>query len=123
MNITRTSLFSRVTRTLDLPVTEAQLDAWASGELIQNAFPDLSPDDREFLKTGITPEEWEMMFAEDVEDKDMAEEMAASESVIDQIRANCKNPDDLAKIAMAIEAMREELIEESTSRFERATHA
>ena len=123
MNITRTSLFSRVTRTLDLPVTEAQLDAWASGELIQNAFPDLSPDDREFLKTGITPDEWEQMFAEDVEDKDMAEEMAASESVIDQIRANCKNPDDLAKIAMAIEAMREELIEESASRFEKLTHA
>jgi hypothetical protein len=63
MNITRTSLFSRVTRTLDLPVTEAQLDAWASGELIQNAFPDLSPDDREFLKTGIIAEEWEAMFA------------------------------------------------------------
>ncbi len=76
MNITRTSLFSRVTRTLDLPVTEAQLDAWASGELIQNAFPDLSPDDREFLKTGITSEEWKQMFSEDVEDKDMAEEMA-----------------------------------------------
>jgi hypothetical protein len=63
MTITRTSLFSRVTRTLDLPVTEAQLDAWASGELIQNAFPDLSPDDREFLKTGIIAEEWEAMFA------------------------------------------------------------
>jgi hypothetical protein len=76
MNITRTSLFSRVTRTLDLPITEAQLDAWASGELIQNAFPDLSPDDREFLKTGITAEEWEQMYREDVEDKDMAEEMA-----------------------------------------------
>jgi hypothetical protein len=26
--------------------------------LIQDAFPHLSPDDREFLLTGITPEEW-----------------------------------------------------------------
>lgn len=74
MNITRTSLYSRITRTLDLPVTEAQLDAWASGELIQNAFPDLSPDDREFLKTGITAEEWEQLYKEDVEDKDLAEQ-------------------------------------------------
>ena len=74
MNITRTSLYSRITRTLDLPVTEAQLDAWASGELIQNAFPNLSPDDREFLKTGITAEEWEQLYREDVEDKDLAEQ-------------------------------------------------
>ena len=74
MNITRTSLYSRITRTLDLPITEAQLDAWASGELIQNAFPNLSPDDREFLKTGITAEEWEQLYREDVEDKDLAEQ-------------------------------------------------
>ena len=74
MNITRTSLYSRITRTLDLPVTEAQLDAWASGELIQNAFPNLSPDDREFLKTGITAEEWEQLYREDVGDKDLAEQ-------------------------------------------------
>jgi hypothetical protein len=83
MNITRTSLFSRVTRTLDLPVTEAQLDAWASGELIQDAFPNLSPDDREFLKTGITAEEWEQMYREDVEDKDLAEQ----ERLIDESAA------------------------------------
>ena len=46
-----------------------------------------------------------------------------AEGIISQIRSKCKNADDLAKIAMAIEAMREELIEESASRFERATHA
>jgi len=62
MNITRTSMVSGITRTLNLPVTEAQLDAWASGELIQNAFPNLSADEREFLKTGITAEEWESLF-------------------------------------------------------------
>ena len=27
-------------------------------ELIQNAMPNLSADEREFLMTGITPEEW-----------------------------------------------------------------
>ena len=34
------------------------------GELIQNAFPELSPDDREQLMTGICPECWEKQFGE-----------------------------------------------------------
>jgi len=46
-----------------------------------------------------------------------------SEKLIKEIRAKCKNPDDLAKITFAIEVMREELIEESAARFERHTHA
>jgi hypothetical protein len=51
------------------------------------------------------------------------EDTQSSEGIINQIRKGFKNADDLAKIAMAIEAMREELIEESACRFERATHA
>ena len=43
----------------DLPITEAQIDAWKNGTLIQNAFPHLSPDQREFLQTGMSPEEWD----------------------------------------------------------------
>lgn len=39
--------------------------AWDAGELIQNAFPTLSADEREFVKTGITPQEWDAMFGED----------------------------------------------------------
>jgi hypothetical protein len=35
------------------------------GKLIQDAFPSQSPDVREFLMTGITPEEWNDMFADD----------------------------------------------------------
>lgn len=34
------------------------LSEWQSGELIQNAFPMLDADEREFIMTGITPEEW-----------------------------------------------------------------
>ena len=59
MLITRTSPFTGVTRTLNLNVTEEQIAAWQSGTLIQNAFPNLSADEREFIKTGISPEEWE----------------------------------------------------------------
>lgn len=48
----------------EIPVTQEQLDAWNSGVLIQNAMPNLSADDREFIKTGITPEEWEDLFGD-----------------------------------------------------------
>lgn len=56
-------MLSMKTRTMDIPVTEAQLQSWEfGGELIQNAMPDLTPDQREFIKTGITPDEWDTMF-------------------------------------------------------------
>lgn len=35
------------------------------GKLIQNAFPELSAGEREFLITGITPEEWNELFSEE----------------------------------------------------------
>ena len=39
---------------------------WTQGEmLIQNAFPYLTPDEREFLITGITKEEWAELFGRD----------------------------------------------------------
>lgn len=59
MLITKVSMFSGVAHTLDIPVTQEQLDDWRGGTLIQNAMPNLSPDDREFLMTGMTPDEWE----------------------------------------------------------------
>jgi hypothetical protein len=61
MKITRTSMYSNITRTLDLPIREEDYMAWQNGALIQNAMPYLSSDDREFLMTGITAEEWECM--------------------------------------------------------------
>jgi hypothetical protein len=62
MLVTRTSPFSHKTNTREIDVTQAQLDLWDGGVLIQNAMPHLSADDREFLMTGITPEEWEELF-------------------------------------------------------------
>ena len=40
------------------------LAAWAGGELIQDAFPTLNADQRELVKTGIGPVEWEELFGE-----------------------------------------------------------
>lgn len=65
MLITKVSMFSGVAHTLDIPVTQEQLDDWREGTLIQNAMPNLSPDDREFLMTGMTPDEWEEMMGAD----------------------------------------------------------
>jgi hypothetical protein len=67
MIITRKSMVSGIERSLDLPVTEAQLKAYDQGALLQNAFPNLTPGQREFIKTGITDQEFNEMFGEDEE--------------------------------------------------------
>lgn len=68
MNITRQSQVSGITRTIDLDVTQEQLDSYKAGALAQNAFPNLSRSDREFIITGITSDEWDEMFADEDED-------------------------------------------------------
>ena len=44
---------------MEIAVTDRQLAKWAAGINIQDAMPNLSPDEREFIMTGITPEEWD----------------------------------------------------------------
>jgi hypothetical protein len=62
MEITRRSQLSGITRTMSLPVSQAQLDSWRAGALAQNVFTNLTPDEREFVMTGITAQEWEEAF-------------------------------------------------------------
>ena len=63
MKITKTSHFTGNSNTMEIDVTMNQLERYERGEdLIQNIFPKLSPDEREFLKTGATPQEWDTMF-------------------------------------------------------------
>ena len=46
-----------------LPVTEVEIAKWLDkGTLVQDAFPQLSDSAREFLMSGITPEEWDATF-------------------------------------------------------------
>lgn len=59
MKITRTSLVSNVKRTKELDVTQKQIDSWKNGKPIQEAMPNLTAAEREFIKTGITDKEWE----------------------------------------------------------------
>ena len=63
MQITRVSMFTGRERTLDIDVSKDQLaDYYENGTLLQVAFPNLSPSDREFIKTGATDTEWDEIF-------------------------------------------------------------
>jgi len=64
MEITRKSVFTGKTQTKEIACTPEQYDAWQNGQHIQNAMPDGSPDDREFLMTGCDKAEWEKLFEE-----------------------------------------------------------
>jgi len=45
---------------MELNITPVQITQYAMGNtLIQDVFPDLTSDEREFIKTGITAEDWE----------------------------------------------------------------
>lgn len=62
MQITRTNPFTGTVNTRDLPVTEAQMTAYyEEGALLQDAFSNLTADDREFIKSGI--DNWDEIFA------------------------------------------------------------
>ena len=53
----------------EIPATPYDIREWMyGGETIQAAFPDLSPEDREFLLTGSTPSEWDDLFGDEEED-------------------------------------------------------
>jgi len=65
MLITKVSPISGNKNSFELDITGEEMLAWKQGTLIQDAFPRLSPEEREFLKTGITSEEWDKMFGGD----------------------------------------------------------
>ena len=66
MKITKTSPFTGKVATLDLPITQERIDAWQNDNtMVQEAFPELNADQREFLMTGITAEEWDHFIKED----------------------------------------------------------
>jgi len=52
----------------EINVTPEQLQKWHDGMLIQDAMPHLSADDREYLISGATPEEWDKFYGPRIED-------------------------------------------------------
>ena len=70
MRIERCSPISRKVQSMDLDITYAQYAAWLGGMMVQDAFPNLSVGEREFILTGITPSEWDTTFGTGEEDDD-----------------------------------------------------
>ena len=69
MKVTKQSQISGVVRTMELDITAQQLWNYEMGlGLIQDMFPNLNSSEREFLKTGVTDEEWNSVFGEQEED-------------------------------------------------------
>ena len=66
MMVTRLSPISGKKNTMQLDITGQELINWEKGGLIQDTFPHLTPEEREFIKTGITPDEWDKLFGDDV---------------------------------------------------------
>ena len=62
MQFTRTSPLTGEENTMDLPVSQEQLTQWQRGVPIQTAMPHLSPDEREFIISGMTSDDWKRMF-------------------------------------------------------------
>ena len=59
MLVTRKSMISEQVNTMDLDITQQQINNYMGGALVQDAFPNLGKSEREFFITGITPAEWE----------------------------------------------------------------
>jgi len=68
MLIAKTSLLSSRTHEMEIDVSDKQIALWMEGALIQDVMPSLSADEREFLMTGITPDEWAAEFGEESND-------------------------------------------------------
>ena len=58
------SAFTGTMNELLLPITQEEFDAYINGESgpVQEAFPQLDADQREFILTGVTKAEWDAVF-------------------------------------------------------------
>lgn len=64
MIIERKSIVSGKVNKMDIDITSEQLFDFINGKsgLAQEAFPHLSADEREFIISGIHPDEWNELF-------------------------------------------------------------
>jgi len=66
MQVTNISQLSGKEYTMELDITQEQLERFynrrETGEYVQTIFPNLTSGEREFILSGITPEEWAKTF-------------------------------------------------------------
>ena len=71
MIIEKTSIFTGTTHRREIPIKPEDYEAWTIASNndpkrhIQNAAPYLSVDDREYMISGATKEEWAEMFGDE----------------------------------------------------------
>jgi len=71
MNVTRKSILTDETNTLFIEgLTQDMLDSWENGALIQEALAGISQELREFIMTGITPDEWDERIGPEPEEEE-----------------------------------------------------
>lgn len=58
----------------EIEVNEIDYLDWQDGELVQNAFPYLSADEREMLVSGICPDCWNGMFGQEEDEDNLDDE-------------------------------------------------
>ena len=91
MNVTRTSILSGKTSTLFIEgLTQDMLDSWENGALIQDALAGIPQELREFVMTGVTPQEWDERIGSEPEedewdDWDVSGDPLDEEHVMDQL--------------------------------------
>ena len=62
----KTSIFTGEKHSMLLPIRQGQLEAWVNSTiLIQDAFPHLNKSQREFIKSGCSPEDWDILFSDE----------------------------------------------------------
>jgi hypothetical protein len=66
MIVVKVSALTDKTHSREIDVTQDQINRWQASALIQHAMPHLSRQDREYLMTGTTQEEWDAEF--DIQD-------------------------------------------------------
>ncbi len=73
MWIKRASVISGVERTKNIPVNPDDYMSWKNGlGNIQELMPYLTDSDREFILSGITDDEWDLLFDEEAYDEETA---------------------------------------------------
>tara|TARA_B110001454_G_C12553087_1_gene364438 strand:- start:226 stop:441 length:216 start_codon:yes stop_codon:yes gene_type:complete len=68
INLERKSPRTGKVNSMDLITTKKALDEYYGGtsaRYVQDIFPNLTSDEREFIMTGYTPEDWDELFGEE----------------------------------------------------------
>lgn len=69
MQIKRKSAITGIDHVRNIPVNPEDMLSWEQGHgNIQDIMPYLNDNDREFILSGITPEEWNDIFSEEIQD-------------------------------------------------------